>query len=370
MADTRTPVAAPRQQYINLDLVRHVMQHRLLSGASRWILFTIASHADARQRQCFCSLDTLARESGWSRRSVMQHIARLQRAGYLCMVGTHHSGTCIYQVQLDRLLSAGAGAPHAAPAAAASAPESAPVPAPAPAPEPVPTPAPPPPEAKPAHPPRENCPTPVQDLPAPGAEIAPKEGFEKGLEQPREEEGARINADTIGQLNAQRRRNGKDPLARRDIVQLGTEAAKAGITPLEAAQWVLASPKRNFFKADFYVPPAFATPAPPSPAAVAAACVMARLQPPPAVLTPGEQAAQAQAARQAREHLRQYVACNATSAPPSTAPQRNTRWAQHAIELFVAGQPVSRYRLHTACQVLGIHPGSLRPSAGHVTASA
>ena len=87
MADTRTPVAAPRPQYINLDLVRHVLQHRLLSGASRWILFTIASHADARQRQCFCSLDTLARESGWSRRTVTEHLTRLQQLGYLSLVG-------------------------------------------------------------------------------------------------------------------------------------------------------------------------------------------------------------------------------------------------------------------------------------------
>lgn len=343
MADTRTPVAAPRQQYINLDLVRHVMQHRLLSGASRWILFTIASHADAQQRQCFCSLDTLARESGWSRRSVMQHIARLLQRGYLRLAGMHRSGTCIYQVQLDRLLSAGTPAP---------APQS--------------------PCAESVPPVCKDCPTPVQNPPAPGAKTAPEEGSEKRLEQQGKEESARstpppvpppvvdINADTIGQLNAQRRRNGKDPLARRDILQLGTEAAKAGLTPLEAAQWVLASPKRNFFKADFFAPPASVTPVPPSPAAVAAACVMARLQPPPAVLTPSEQAAQAQAARQAREHLRQYVASNATSASPSTAPQRNTRWAQHAIELFVAGQTVSRYRLHSACEVLGINPQVLR----------
>lgn len=116
MADTCTPVAAPRPQFINLDLVRHVLQHRLLSGASRWILFTIASHADARQRQCFCSLDTLARESGWSRRSVMQHIARLLQQGYLRLTGMHRSGTCIYQVQLERLLAAGTADLHATPA--------------------------------------------------------------------------------------------------------------------------------------------------------------------------------------------------------------------------------------------------------------
>ncbi|MDD2534989.1 MAG: hypothetical protein PHW78_00245, partial [Macromonas bipunctata] len=178
-----------------------------------------------------------------------------------------------------------------------------------------------------------------------------------------------IDADTIGQLNAQRQRNGKDPLTRRDIVQLQAEAATAGLSPMQAAQWVLAKPRRNFFKAEFYTPPAAATPAPPSPDALAAARVIARLQPPPAVLTPEEQAAQAQAAQQHRAQLRQYAAsfnanrhgrCGAMSS--STHQGRDTRWAQRAVELFVAGEPVSHRRLHMACEVLGIDPRSLRKS--------
>ena len=412
MADTCTPVAAPRPQYINLDLVRHVLQHRLLSGASRWILFTIASHADARQRQCFCSLDTLARESGWSRRSVMQHIARLLQQGYLRLTGMHRSGTCIYQVQLERLLAAGTPAPHATPTPAA--PQQQPV-----APPPVPQL----PGAEVACPPCENCPAPVQDLPAPGANIAPEEGIEQGLEQQGEEEGARdtpaatvrpsvfeiarqalpqprqpqqppspadatpatpaalatpaaaaISADTIGLLNAQRQRNGKDPLCHRDIVQIGTEAAQAGITPLQAAQWILAKPQRNFFRASFYTPPA--TPAPPSAAAAATRATAQQQDPPapPAPPTPEELAAQARDREAGLAHIRACLAkMPVPSAQPIATPRPgatpNVRWAQQTLELLAAGQPVSRYRLHSACEVLGIHPRTLHPAAAQVGAN-
>lgn len=184
---------------------------------------------------------------------------------------------------------------------------------------------------------------------------------------------APISADTIGLLNAQRQRNGKDPLCHRDIVQIGTEAAQAGITPTQAAQWILAKPQRNFFRASFYAPPA--TPAPPSSVAVAAARVMARRQeaPPPA-LTPEEQAAQAQAALAHREQLRQYVAHykaqnesnndsppgNGTSDGTSLPPARDTRWARQAIDLFMAGHTISHYRLHAACRVLGIQLDKLQ----------
>lgn len=398
MADTLTPVAPQRQLYVNLDLVRHMMQRCTLSGVSRWILFTIASHANREHRQCFCSINTLARESGWSRRTVTQHIGQLEQLGLLKCVGIHHSGTNIYQVQLDEVWQRASAQASAAtqacapdePAAAASVlapapapitaqeaptftpavcdPDLTPAPAPTPAPDmaPVPSLAPPPPvELMPV---AEPTPAPA---PAPAGSASSN--------------GA-INADTIGQLNAQRRRNGKDPLCHHDIVQLGTEAAKAGLTPLQAAQWVLARPKRNFFRAEYYTPPP-AAPEPPSPDAQAAARVLARLQPPPTALTAEEQEARIRAGREANEHLRQYLAglkissdqsictrdggphdTGAPSTPKSGPP--NTRWARQAIELFVAGQTVSHYRLHTACKVLGIqlpklraHTGAQRPGA-------
>jgi hypothetical protein len=391
MADTLTPVAPQRQLYVNLDLVRHMMQRCTLSGVSRWILFTIASHANREHRQCFCSINTLARESGWSRRTVTQHIGQLEQLGLLKCMGVHHSGTNIYQVQLDEVWQRASASSNAAsiacatdkPVAPAPAPEPAPMPTfapvcdpdltPAPAPAlapdiaPVPSPAPPPPHVE-LMPVAEPTPAPA---PAPAGSASSN--------------GA-INADTIGQLNAQRQRNGRDALCHHDIVQLGTEAAKAGLTPLQAAQWVLARPKRNFFRAEYYTPPP-AAPEPPSPDAQAAARVLTRLQPPPTALTAEEQEARIRAGREANEHLRQYLAglkissdqsictrdggphdTGAPSTPKSGPP--NTRWARQAIELFVAGQTVSHYRLHTACKVLGIqlpklraHTGAQRPGA-------
>ena len=385
MADTRTPVAAPRQQFINLDLVRRIVLCRNLSGTSRSVLLTVGMHASKERRQCFCSVGTLARESGWSRRTVTEHLTRLQQLGYLSLVGVHHSGTCIYQVRLEQL-PADVASPH----------------------------------ADGAHPPGASCAPPVQEPLAPHAPAAHQEGWEQGFESEGKEEGVRdtpaavspamaapaatavrpsplavqqdadappplqsaapapvtteIDADTVGQLNAQRQRNGKDPLTRRDIVQLQAEAATAGLSPMQAAQWVLGKPRRNFFKAEFYTPPAAATPEPLSADALAAARVIARLQPAPAVLTPEEQAAQAQAAQEHRAHLRQYAAsfnanrhgrCGAMSS--STHQGRDTRWAQRAVELFVAGEPVSHRRLHMACEVLGIDPRHLQRAASTAT---
>lgn len=61
-----------------------------------------------------------------------------------------------------------------------------------------------------------------------------------------------LPSGTLERLNAQRKANGKGALTPRDLAQLHREATQAGLTPLDAAQWVLAKPQRNFFKADFY----------------------------------------------------------------------------------------------------------------------
>ena len=115
MADTRTPVAAPRQQFINIDLVRRILQCNGLNGTSRSVLLTVGMHANTERQQCFCSVGTLAHKSGWSRRTVNEHLTRLQKLGYLSLIGTHHSGTHIYQVRLDHLPADGAPTNHAPP---------------------------------------------------------------------------------------------------------------------------------------------------------------------------------------------------------------------------------------------------------------
>ncbi|MFW9620749.1 MAG: helix-turn-helix domain-containing protein [Macromonas sp.] len=399
MADTRTPVAAPRQQFINLDLVRRIVLCDGLNGTSRSVLLTVGMHASQDRQQCFCSIATLARKSGWSRRTITQHLTRLQQLGYLRLIGTHDSGTGIYQVRLERLLCpadaappptprhghshCSASAPQAAAHCAPAAPAPTPAPAPAPAPtSPIPAPAPPPPveetpatpHAHPAPPPSAHCAPPTQNTPTPHAPTAHKQGVKQGLEQPQKEEAparpvfclqsslpaGQIDANTIGLLNAQRQRNGKDPLTHRDILHMGTQAAQAGLTPLAAAQWVLAKPQRNFFKADFYAPPLV------QPAVLHSAAAPSGHTPPrPAPLTPEQQAAQDRAREAGLAHIRQCLAKMPPVDPPRTATARpsaaaNTRWATNAIEQFMAGHPVSRYRLHSACEVLGIHPRTLQ----------
>ena len=379
MADTHTPVAAPRQQFINFDLVRRIVLCQGLNGTSRSVLLTVGMHANKERQHCFCSIATLAHKSGWSRRTITEHLTRLQQLGYLSLVGVHHSGTSIYQVRLERLPADGVAAP----------PPSA---------EPTATPC-----ADGAHPPSASCTPPAQNALAPHAPTAHKEKAEQGPEQFREEEEAatsapaaspsvpvvapvaeaepstrpvfcfqsslpagQMDADTIGLLNLQRQRNGKDPLAHRDIVHMGAEAAKAGLTPLAAAQWVLAGPRRNFFKAEFYAPPLAQAATPASRAAPAAAPVQ---QPPrPAPLTPEQQAEQDRARENGLAHVRACLAKmpatglqRTATARPSTA--ANTRWASHAVEQFVAGEPVSHRRLHMACEVLGINPRHLRAAA-------
>jgi hypothetical protein len=366
MADTRTPVAAPRQQFINIDLVRRILQCNGLNGTSRSVLLTVGMHANTERQQCFCSIGTLAHKSGWSRRTVNEHLTRLQKLGYLSLIGTHHSGTHIYQVRLDHLPANGAPDTPAPPAAAApeegveqgaeqQGKEESAHDTPAATPQPATVPAA---TARPslfeiAQPALPQPPSPAPATP-PAMPTTPATAT-----------AAPISADTIGLLNAQRQRNGKDPLCHRDIVQIGTEAARAGITPLAAAQWILAKPQRNFFRASFYAPPL----AQPAPAATAQrpAPVASSAPPRPTPLTSEQQAEQDRAREAGLAHIRQCLAkmpaqhLHTTALRPSTA--ANTRWATTAIEQFMAGHPVSRYRLHAACEVLGIHPRSLQRQA-------
>lgn len=128
-------------------------------------------------------------------------------------------------------------------------------------------------------------------------------------------ETATPSDDLLNRINAQRVANGKQRLTQRDITQLATEATKAGITPTQAAQWVLARPGRNFFRADYYKPadaaPQAAAEAPAQPvlsaAAIAAQKAIAALQPAPPQ-TDEEKAAAAEAAARARARNLEIIA--------------------------------------------------------------
>ena len=160
-----------------------------------------------------------------------------------------------------------------------------------------------------------------------------------------------LPAQTVGQINAQRARNGKGKLTQKDLATLAAEAAAACITPAQAAAWMLAKPTRNFFKADWYKPASAPAPAAaaeePSIDAKRAAATLASMIP-PAPQTDEEKAAAAQAAAAAKERIHQIVAEAKQSAPaPAPAPAPVAAPAQPATapsahDLAVAHQLAQR----------------------------
>lgn len=162
---------------------------------------------------------------------------------------------------------------------------------------------------------------------------------------------------TVTAINAQRARNGKGKLTRKDMADLATEAAAVGITLADAAAYILASPKRTFLKANFYKPtsapaPAAAAEEPTLDAKRAAATLASMI--PAAPQTDEEKAAAAQAAaaakaraRQIREELEaqqaaaQPAAQTAVPTPPaSPVPAATTGPSAH--DLAVARQLAQR----------------------------
>ena len=169
----------------------------------------------------------------------------------------------------------------------------------------------------------------------------------------------------VDRINVQRANNGKKPFVLADLAQLRAEAAKAGISPEDAARWILERAGRNFFKADYFVPTA--------PSAAPIAPTAPTVQPiPPAKkpLSPEEQAAQATTAQEAREKARKLVeemrasksagAQTAHAALIDTANLAGPKWAVEIVKDFAAGMRVNHYPLETACAVLKISAKALR----------
>ena len=160
-----------------------------------------------------------------------------------------------------------------------------------------------------------------------------------------------LPAQTVGQINAQRARNGKGKFTAKDMADLATEAAAVGITLADAAAYILASPKRTFLKAKFYNPTSAPAPAAaaeePSLDAKRAAATLASMIP-PAPQTDAEIAAAAAQAAAAKERIRQIVAEGKQAAPaPAPAPAPVAAPAQPATapsahDLAVAHQLAQR----------------------------
>lgn len=156
---------------------------------------------------------------------------------------------------------------------------------------------------------------------------------------------------TVAAINAQRARNGKGKgkFTSKDVAALATEAEKAGITAEAAADYILAKPTRNFFKAEWYKPtsapaPAAAADEPTLDAKRAAATLASMI--PAAPQTAAEIAAAAEKAAAAKERARQIVA-EAQQAAPAPAPAPVAAPAQPATtpsahEMAVARQLAQR----------------------------
>lgn len=167
----------------------------------------------------------------------------------------------------------------------------------------------------------------------------------------------------IALVNTQRISNGKKPLALADLQQLRTEAIKAGITTVQAANWILERTGRNFFHAEFFAPP---VPAPVAPA------VPAQPAPQPAepapVLTPEQSAKQEAAAAAAKAKLKAMFAQPASAATPAQAqaadalvvPNTGHAWADSALAEALAGEPVGVRRLEMACQLAKVSYSAVR----------
>lgn len=185
---------------------------------------------------------------------------------------------------------------------------------------------------------------------------------------------ADITPASLDHLNDQRIVNGKQRLRPADLTQLREQAALAGISPQTAVDWLLQSPSRNFFKAEFVrapaqpvsapTPAAPAQPAPPAPAAAPAqpAC-------------PRAEAAAASAAAVARAKVSALLAsakaATGHSAKPTTAkaPAHGPQWARDAVAKALAGDYVAHITLRDACKVLGMCPKTVRASAAAAIAA-
>lgn len=375
MADQlNTTAPSGRVGFINFDLVGAALLHTRLEKSCRWVLVALCSYANLTQHRAWPSVASLARRAGCSERTAQSRLRQLERAGYIHAIHNGQHSTVAYQIAADKLLHELSGSTNAAPPCA---------------------------PAKTAPPPAKTV---VEGVQMPH----PKKQGEETTEN-RTEGHARaqtawadittrtieptvpvltseatnttpvLPSGTLERLNTQRKANGKGALTPRDLAQLHREAAQAGLTPLDAAQWVLAKPQRNFFKADFYAPPvdrcnAVPVMLKPAYAATSAPAVTNKTETQPHT----QEHANVNAHERVREllaqlphHLHRHhnggnghrTTRDTASTTGHTSTARDTRWASAAVEQFAAGHAVSHYRLKVACEVLGIDLRALRQRA-------
>ena len=176
------------------------------------------------------------------------------------------------------------------------------------------------------------------------------------------EHAVAIAPDTLAAVNAQRVANGKAAFKRAELLDLGREATLAGIAPQAAAEWILARPGRNFFRADFASAASLTTPAvaPVRPvelsdAGRAALALRARYEaglvlPPCAgpITVP------------ARPDAALQTVTLRSPAPTAVGGSTGTGWARKAADRFVAGESVGRATISSAAIALGLSLADLK----------
>lgn len=173
-----------------------------------------------------------------------------------------------------------------------------------------------------------------------------------------------IAPDTLAAVNAQRVRNGKEPLQRADLVELGRQATLAGIAPQTAAEWILSKPSWSFFQAGWLTrssaPTAPAAPAPLDDAIRTAA--RARAEQVQADLVRASIAAMRAPvlAGQPERRSAPTAVIPRHQAPVSIGAATGTGWARAAVDRFVAGQTVARATIASAAGALGLPLADLK----------
>jgi hypothetical protein len=77
-----------------------LLKNKGVGGVAAQVLMVLAMHAGKIEPTCWLDFDTLAEESGWSRRACVEAIAKLEAAGAIQITGTHRSGANIYRLRI------------------------------------------------------------------------------------------------------------------------------------------------------------------------------------------------------------------------------------------------------------------------------
>jgi Helix-turn-helix domain len=199
----------------------------------------------------------------------------------------------------------------------------------------------------------------------PASPLPVAENLEPQAQAQAAEHAVAIAPDTLAAVNAQRVANGKAAFKRAELLDLHREATLAGLAPQAAAEWILARPGRNFFRADFASAASLTTPAvaPAGPARPvelsdagrAALALRARYEA-GLVLPPSTRPI----AAPARPAAALQTMTLRRPAPTAVGGSTGTGWARKAVDRFLAAEPVNHATISSAAIALGLSLADLK----------